>query len=187
MVSTWPTRSRKAHRTAYGAVAKPVEGTILTVIRESAAAAVTAAERDDDIEKVMAATVEAAERSVALDAEPARRAPRGGRRGFGRARYLPAVRGRAACTSPAVLRQPRRAKDRPPAPGRLPRSSPTRTRASATRRCSSSIPTVQGRLTSMPSATGSTRSAISSLSPAMRGPSRSMSTTNDPIWSSGSA
>src|SRR5436190_2226234 len=53
-------------RTAYGAVAKPVEGTILTVIRESAAAAVTAAERDDDIEKVMAATVDAAEKSVAL-------------------------------------------------------------------------------------------------------------------------
>jgi DAK2 domain fusion protein YloV len=52
-------------RTAYGAVAKPVEGTILTVIRESAAAAVTAAERDADIEKVMAATVDAAERSVA--------------------------------------------------------------------------------------------------------------------------
>jgi uncharacterized protein len=43
-------------RTAYGAVAKPVEGTILTVIRESAAAAV---------ETVLAATLEAAERSVA--------------------------------------------------------------------------------------------------------------------------
>jgi uncharacterized protein len=52
-------------RTAYGAVAKPVEGTILTVIRESAAAAVTAAERDADIESVLAATVEAAEHSVA--------------------------------------------------------------------------------------------------------------------------
>ena len=52
-------------RTAYGAVAKPVEGTILTVIRESAAAAVTAAERDPDIESVLGATVEAAERSVA--------------------------------------------------------------------------------------------------------------------------
>src|SRR6476659_4458617 len=37
-------------KTAYGAVAKPVEGTILTVIRESAAGAVEAAERDDDIE-----------------------------------------------------------------------------------------------------------------------------------------
>jgi hypothetical protein len=52
-------------RTAYGAVAKPVEGTILTVIRESAAAAVTSAERDADIEAVLGATVDAAERSVA--------------------------------------------------------------------------------------------------------------------------
>jgi fatty acid kinase len=52
-------------RTAYGAVAKPVEGTILTVIRESAAGAVEAAERDDDIETVLGATLAAAERSVA--------------------------------------------------------------------------------------------------------------------------
>jgi fatty acid kinase len=52
-------------RTAYGAVAKPVEGTILTVIRESAQAAVVAAERDNDIETVLAATLEAAEKSVA--------------------------------------------------------------------------------------------------------------------------
>jgi DAK2 domain fusion protein YloV len=52
-------------RTAYGAVAKPVEGTILTVIRESAAAAVTMAERDADIETVLGATLGAAERSVA--------------------------------------------------------------------------------------------------------------------------
>ena len=52
-------------RTAYGAVAKPVEGTILTVIRESAAAAVTAAERDADIESVLGVTLDAAERSVA--------------------------------------------------------------------------------------------------------------------------
>lgn len=52
-------------KTAYGAVAKPVEGTILTVIRESAAAAVTAAERDNDIESVLTATLDAAERSVA--------------------------------------------------------------------------------------------------------------------------
>ncbi len=52
-------------RTAYGAVAKPVEGTILTVIRESAAAAVTSAERDADIESVLGATLDAAERSVA--------------------------------------------------------------------------------------------------------------------------
>ena len=52
-------------RTAYGAVAKPVEGTILTVIRESADAAVLAAERDNDIETVLGATVDAAEKSVA--------------------------------------------------------------------------------------------------------------------------
>ena len=52
-------------RTAYGAVAKPVEGTILTVIREAADAAVLAAERDDDIETVLGATVDAAEKSVA--------------------------------------------------------------------------------------------------------------------------
>ena len=52
-------------RTAYGAVAKPVEGTILTVIRESAAAAVEAAEHDNDIESVLGATLAGAERSVA--------------------------------------------------------------------------------------------------------------------------
>jgi DAK2 domain fusion protein YloV len=52
-------------RTAYGAVAKPVEGTILTVIRESAAGAVAAAEHDDDIESVLAATLAAAEKAVA--------------------------------------------------------------------------------------------------------------------------
>ncbi len=52
-------------KAAYGAVAKPVEGTILTVIRESSDAAVAAAERDNDLEAVLAATVDAAERSVA--------------------------------------------------------------------------------------------------------------------------
>jgi DAK2 domain fusion protein YloV len=52
-------------KAAYGAVAKPVEGTILTVIRESAAAAVAAAERDADLEAVLAVTVDAAEKSVA--------------------------------------------------------------------------------------------------------------------------
>jgi DAK2 domain fusion protein YloV len=52
-------------RTAYGAVAKPVEGTILTVIRESAAGAVEAAEHDDDIETVLGATLDAAEKAVA--------------------------------------------------------------------------------------------------------------------------
>jgi DAK2 domain fusion protein YloV len=50
---------------AYGAVAKPVEGTILTVVREASAAAVAAAERDNNVETVLAATLEAAERAVA--------------------------------------------------------------------------------------------------------------------------
>lgn len=52
-------------KTAYSAVAKPVEGTILTVIRESAAAAVAAAEQDNDIEVVLTATLDGAEKSVA--------------------------------------------------------------------------------------------------------------------------
>jgi DAK2 domain fusion protein YloV len=52
-------------KTAYKAVARPVEGTILTVIREAAAAAVAAAERDNNVETVLAATVEAAEKAVA--------------------------------------------------------------------------------------------------------------------------
>jgi DAK2 domain fusion protein YloV len=52
-------------RTAYGAVAKPVEGTILTVIREAAAGAVEAAERDDDIETVLKAALGAAGNAVA--------------------------------------------------------------------------------------------------------------------------
>lgn len=52
-------------RTAYAAVGKPVEGTILTVIREAADAAVSTAERENDIEAVLAATVAAAEQSVA--------------------------------------------------------------------------------------------------------------------------
>jgi uncharacterized protein len=52
-------------KTAYKAVARPVEGTILTVIRETSVAAIAAAERDNNIETVLEACVEAAERSVA--------------------------------------------------------------------------------------------------------------------------
>ncbi|MFL5775377.1 MAG: DAK2 domain-containing protein [Chloroflexota bacterium] len=52
-------------KTAYGAVAKPVEGTILTVIREASEAAVATAEQSNDIETVLAATVDAAEKAVA--------------------------------------------------------------------------------------------------------------------------
>jgi uncharacterized protein len=51
--------------TAYKAVAKPVEGTILTVIRESAAAAVVAADGGGDLEDVLTAAVEGAHEAVA--------------------------------------------------------------------------------------------------------------------------
>ena len=84
-----------ASKTAYAAVAKPVEGTILTVIRELADAAVAAAEHSEDLEAVLAATVDAAEKSVArtptLLGDPAR----GGGRGLGWAGPVPAVPGRA--------------------------------------------------------------------------------------------
>ncbi|MFI5257993.1 MAG: DAK2 domain-containing protein [Candidatus Limnocylindrales bacterium] len=51
--------------TAYKAVAKPVEGTILTVVRESSAAAVAAAEIGGDLELVLEAAVEGARQAVA--------------------------------------------------------------------------------------------------------------------------
>jgi DAK2 domain fusion protein YloV len=53
------------NRTAYRAVARPVEGTILTVIREAADAAVGAAESANDVEAVLAASVAAADAAVA--------------------------------------------------------------------------------------------------------------------------
>jgi DAK2 domain fusion protein YloV len=52
-------------KAAYGAVAKPVEGTILTVIREASDAAVKAAERDADLAAVLGSTVTAAGKAVA--------------------------------------------------------------------------------------------------------------------------
>ena len=52
-------------KAAYGAVAKPVEGTILTVIREASAAAVMSAERERTLDAVMKTTVNAAHASVA--------------------------------------------------------------------------------------------------------------------------
>ena len=51
--------------TAYKAVAKPVEGTILTVIREAAVAAVAASESGGDLEDVLTAAVEGARQAVA--------------------------------------------------------------------------------------------------------------------------
>jgi len=52
-------------KAAYGAVAKPVEGTILTVIREASAAAVAAAEHEPTIDAVLGSTTSAAHRAVA--------------------------------------------------------------------------------------------------------------------------
>ena len=52
-------------KAAYGAVAKPVEGTILTVIREASVAAVERAEAGATLDAVMAATVDAAQKAVA--------------------------------------------------------------------------------------------------------------------------
>jgi len=50
--------------TAYKAVVKPVEGTILTVVRESAAVAVEVAEAGGDLEDVLSAAVEGARSAV---------------------------------------------------------------------------------------------------------------------------
>lgn len=54
-----------ASTAAYGAVPRPVEGTMLTVIRESAAAAVATAERENDISAVLAGATDGAERALA--------------------------------------------------------------------------------------------------------------------------
>ncbi len=49
---------------AYGAVPRPVEGTMLTVIREASAVAVEAAERSNDLEAVLWAATHAAARAL---------------------------------------------------------------------------------------------------------------------------
>ena len=56
---------QEASHLAYRAVIKPVEGTILTVVRESAEAARKSAERDDDLVGLMQEVVTAARLSVA--------------------------------------------------------------------------------------------------------------------------
>lgn len=55
---------RAGAEAAYAAVSRPVEGTMLTVARETAAAAVEAAEGANDIEAVLVAATEAARESV---------------------------------------------------------------------------------------------------------------------------
>lgn len=54
-----------ATRTAYAGIAKPVEGTMLTVIRRAAEEAQAAADRGADVETVLAAATEAARVAVA--------------------------------------------------------------------------------------------------------------------------
>ena len=135
-------------KTAYKAVAKPVEGTILTVIREAAAAAVTAAERDNNVESVLAAVVEAAEKSVAKtpsllpilrEAHVVDSGGQGLFRLFQGA--LEAARGRSGVIATA----PAAAAGRPASRGRRPRP---RTRpSSATRPSTSSAPVPAGRWT----------------------------------------
>ena len=137
-------------RTAYGAVAKPVEGTILTVIRESADAAVAAAEHDNDIETVLAATRRRRREVGRPDAEPAGDPARGRRRRLGRAGAVSAVPGGA----PPHGRQgagvgAARGRSHAGAASHR-RWSPTPTRASATRRCSCSSRTAPGASTSTP-------------------------------------
>lgn len=56
---------QEASRLAYRAVIKPVEGTILTVVRETAAAAQVSAERGDDLVGLMQEVVVAARQAVA--------------------------------------------------------------------------------------------------------------------------
>ena len=55
--------------TAYGAVARPVEGTILTVVRAAAEAAEAAAERGDDLDAALLAATQAARDAVARTPE----------------------------------------------------------------------------------------------------------------------
>jgi DAK2 domain fusion protein YloV len=60
---------RHASDAAYGAVMRPVEGTILTVVRESATAAGAAAAKGDGLERVLEAASAAAEESLARTPE----------------------------------------------------------------------------------------------------------------------
>jgi DAK2 domain fusion protein YloV len=59
----------EAQRLAYRAVIKPVEGTILTVVRETAEAAIASAKRGDDLTAMMQEAIIAARQSVARTPE----------------------------------------------------------------------------------------------------------------------
>ncbi len=176
-------------RTAYAAVAKPVEGTILTVIRESAAAAVEAAEHDDDIESVLAATARGRRGVGCPDADACSPILReagvvdSGGQGLYRLFQGALLHLLGGATGergggPVACRRPGQGHRR---------SWRTPMRGSATRRCSSSSRPAQGGSTSTPSVTTSSRSANPSSWPATPGQSRSTSTTSGRTWSSATA
>ncbi|MFN8630402.1 MAG: DAK2 domain-containing protein [Chloroflexota bacterium] len=167
---------------AYAAVQRPVEGTILTVIREASAAAIAAAEQNNDAEFVLAATVEAAERAVAktpqlLDVlREAKVVDPGGQGLFRLLEGAPRLR--AACPSPA--RTPRRSPSpsRSRASGGPSSSASRRRRPTATRPSISSMRARARRWTSRRSAPISRASATRCWSRAMSAWPRSISTTS---------
>jgi dihydroxyacetone kinase-like predicted kinase len=168
-------------RTAYAAVGKPVEGTILTVIREASVAAVEAAERENDLEYVLRATVEAAEGAVARTPSLLPILREAGVVDAGGQGLLRMMQGSLAYRSDA------RPWWKPAAGARRSRPPPARrrsfrmpTRASGTRRCSSSSRTRAMPSTSMRSRSTCSRSAIRCSSRAIRGPSRSTCTASGP-------
>ena len=182
--STWRTRSSEGARTAYGAVAKPVEGTILTVIRESAAAAVTAAERDARHREASWRRPSTPPKVRRIDADPARRSS---------ARPASSIRAGRACIDCSRARSCTSLDRRPRA--RRAEGDPRRRQAVDARgprrrglRLRDDVPP--------PGATGPAarrrrdprpardRSASRCSSPATPGRSRSMSTTSGPTSSS---
>ena len=183
-------------KTAYKAVAKPVEGTILTVIREASAAAVAAAERDNNVETVLAATRRCGRAGRREDAVAAADPARGARRRLGRPGPVPPVPGGARRGARPPDRAPARRRRRPPS---TPRSTPARrARAGARPGCRGGRvrlrdglpaprPAPASRSTSRRSRRTSSRSATRCWSPATGCWPRSTSTTTGPTRSSRTA
>ena len=163
--STSPTRSLSGPRRPTAAVKKPVEGTILTVIREAGGRGQDrgrAGRRDRDRPDRDGRRRRAGGRP---DAEPAADPPRGRRRRRGRGR---ASTGSSRAPSSSSSAGPWRAASRR-GPGRGHDRRPwwrTRTRASATRRCSCSSRPTATTSTSTRSGPTSRRSASRSSWPA---------------------
>ncbi len=169
--------------TAYRAVVKPVEGTILTVIREASLAASEKAEAGGDLGAVLAAAVAGARRSRRQDAVAAAGLAGRGRRRRRRAGPVPAPAGRGDVSRRSASQDERRS-----SPDGRPRARRSRGRMaemgrvrrpmarSATRRCSS-CERARPHLTWIPYAASSSGSVSRCSSPATRARSRSTSTT----------